>query len=194
MNKKEKIMNAAINFFSENGFDKSALDDIAKYAGVGKGTLYLYFKDKEDIYIKSIKNIFDKWIEKMDEVIKLDLNASEKLEKYLDVNIKQIISNMSLAKILMREIPNFLLKLHKSNKMGPMKIYKKREKHLCMIIEQGINSGEFKNVNKEIMANIIIGSVNSYVMKYIFHSEKICEKDFKKYKKIILCLVKKEVK
>ncbi len=194
MNKKEKIMNAAINFFSENGFDKSALDDIAKYAGVGKGTLYLYFKDKEDIYIKSIKHIFDKWIDKMNEVIGMDLNAVEKLEKYIDVNINQITSNMSLAKLLIREVPNFLLKLHKSNKMGPMKIYKKREKHLSMIIEQGIKSGEFKKVNKEIMANIIIGSINSYVMKYIFHSDKICEKDFKEYKKTILGFIKKEVK
>lgn len=194
MNKKEKIMNAAINLFSENGFDKSALNDIAKYAGVGKGTLYLYFKDKEDIYIKSIKHIFDRWIEKMNEATKMDLNACEKLEKYIDINIKQITSNMSLAKLLVREVPNFLLKLHKSNKIGPMKIYKKREKHLCMIIEQGIKSGEFKKVNKEIMANIIIGSINSYVMKYIFHSNRTCEKDLNEYKKIILCLVKKEVK
>lgn len=47
--KEEKIINAAISVFSKKGFDISTLDEIASRAGVSKGTVFLYFKNKNDL-------------------------------------------------------------------------------------------------------------------------------------------------
>jgi AcrR family transcriptional regulator len=47
---KEKIMQSAMENFAKNGFDRTRMEDIATSAGLAKGTLYLYFKNKEDLF------------------------------------------------------------------------------------------------------------------------------------------------
>ena len=47
---KEKIVDAALATFSKNGYDRTRMDDIADVANVSKGTLYLYFKNKEELF------------------------------------------------------------------------------------------------------------------------------------------------
>jgi AcrR family transcriptional regulator len=48
---RERIIQAAIESFSQTGFDRTKMDDIADRLGLGKGTIYLYFKSKEDLFI-----------------------------------------------------------------------------------------------------------------------------------------------
>jgi len=48
---KERIVHAAIENFARYGFDKARMDDIAKTSDLSKGTLYLYFKNKEDLFL-----------------------------------------------------------------------------------------------------------------------------------------------
>ncbi|MEP0826188.1 MAG: TetR/AcrR family transcriptional regulator [Nitrososphaera sp.] len=48
---REKIIQAAIESFSQSGYDRTKMEDIAKRLGLSKGTLYLYFKSKEDLFI-----------------------------------------------------------------------------------------------------------------------------------------------
>src|SRR5271170_4819517 len=49
-NKRKLIVQTAIRLFSEQPFHKVRLDDVAEAAGVGKGTVYIYFKNKEELY------------------------------------------------------------------------------------------------------------------------------------------------
>ena len=53
---RERIVQSAIECFSKNGFDRSRMDDIAKTADLSKGTLYLYFKSKEDLFYDICEN------------------------------------------------------------------------------------------------------------------------------------------
>lgn len=48
---KEKIIQAAIESFAQTGFDRTKMEDIAKRLGLSKGTIYLYFKSKEDLFL-----------------------------------------------------------------------------------------------------------------------------------------------
>ncbi|MCO5388245.1 TetR/AcrR family transcriptional regulator [Desulfosporosinus sp.] len=54
--KEETILNAAFEVFSENGFTNASMKDIAAKAGLGKGTLYEYFQNKEDLFIQVVKS------------------------------------------------------------------------------------------------------------------------------------------
>ena len=53
---KERIVQSAIECFSKYGFDRSRMDDIAHTADLSKGTLYLYFKSKEDLFFAICEN------------------------------------------------------------------------------------------------------------------------------------------
>jgi TetR/AcrR family fatty acid metabolism transcriptional regulator len=57
--KRQKIMQAAIKVFSRKGYSPAALDEVAKGAGIAKGTLYLYFQDKEDLFFSTIMHVID---------------------------------------------------------------------------------------------------------------------------------------
>ncbi len=57
--KRQKIMQAAIKVFSRKGYSPAAIDEVAKGAEIAKGTLYLYFQDKEDLFYSTIMHVID---------------------------------------------------------------------------------------------------------------------------------------
>lgn len=58
--KGDKILEAAVRVFAEKGFKAAALEQVARHAGTAKGTLYLYFRDKQELYFKALLRVFDK--------------------------------------------------------------------------------------------------------------------------------------
>lgn len=192
MNKKEKILLSSLKILSEKGFENTKLEDIARDAGVGKGTLYLYFKDKDDLYISSITYLMHKWAEDAGKIIEQEKDALSKLEIYIERTLESIINNKAFARIIMRELPNYVMKAKKQNIKLPLKMYAQRRDHLIKIIKQGIREKVFINVESDIMANIIIGSLNSFMMTYIIESNDIDKDKMKSYKRIIIDMLKKE--
>lgn len=65
-----QIIDAAVEVIAENGYHQSQVSKIAKQAGVADGTIYLYFKNKEDILISLFKEKMGQFIERMEEDIK----------------------------------------------------------------------------------------------------------------------------
>ncbi|MFC1534784.1 TetR/AcrR family transcriptional regulator [Thermodesulfobacteriota bacterium] len=63
---KMRILKVAEKLFSENGFDGTSIDKIAKKAGVNKALIYYYFKNKNDIIVSLFRNIIDEFNEKVD--------------------------------------------------------------------------------------------------------------------------------
>lgn len=61
--KKELLVRAAISLFNKSSFEKISMDQIAKKAGVAKGTLYLYFKTKEELFLEIHRLDYDAWFE-----------------------------------------------------------------------------------------------------------------------------------
>lgn len=191
MNKKERIMKATLKELSEKGFEKSRLQDIADKAGVGKGTLYLYFKDKEELYISSMEYLMQQWYANAQKVIDKETDAETKINEYFDVTLKGIVKNRSFAKIIMREMPSFLLKVKTRDDHGPIKMYKLRSSQIAEVIEQGKREGAFMDMDTEIAAGIVIGSLNTFMMQYIIFSDKFTEEIFNKYKYVIINMLKK---
>src|SRR5829696_5739613 len=63
--KRQLIAETAARMFATLPFHKVKLDDVAAEAGVGKGTLYIYFKSKEDLYFWLIQDAFGKLVEQL---------------------------------------------------------------------------------------------------------------------------------
>ena len=77
--KYHRILEASVNVFADHGFHQSTVSKIAKKAGVADGTIYLYFKNKEDILVQifnyKTKQIFERFREVVD-------SADNPLEKF----------------------------------------------------------------------------------------------------------------
>ncbi|MGI9534251.1 MAG: TetR/AcrR family transcriptional regulator, partial [Thermodesulfobacteriota bacterium] len=96
LSKKNNIIRIAAKLFSDKSFHDVTMDEIAEQVGVAKGTLYLYFSSKENLYLEILEHTFDT-IESLleSEVAKSD-SAPEKLKKVLAIIIKFYRENIDV--------------------------------------------------------------------------------------------------
>ena len=81
---KDKIVQAAITTFSKYGYDKTRMDDIAKSAKLGKGTLYLYFKSKEELFYDISENSIKELKEQLSKLFSKKEDLVHDAEKFYD--------------------------------------------------------------------------------------------------------------
>ena len=104
------ILAAALDVFAENGFAAARLDDVAQKAGVAKGTLYLYFPDKEALFEALLQGLVSPVLERI-QALSADqtLPSSAALEGILTVFQTEIIgtSRERLLRLIIAEGPRF---------------------------------------------------------------------------------------
>ncbi len=100
---KQAILEAAISLFSENGYENTSIENIAKVAGVGKGTVYSYFQTKKDI----IKGFCEYELEKIHHELVIRSNQDTPvLEQMLTIYMTEfnhVTQNREFGRIFMRE-------------------------------------------------------------------------------------------
>ena len=103
--KKQEIYKSATQVFFEKGYSSTTLGDIAKASGVGRSTIYQYFKNKEEIFHGVSIFFFSELVSSLDEIISKDLSYADKLKEMLGVFIFENGANtkrfFQLAKVLL---------------------------------------------------------------------------------------------
>ena len=151
------ITEAAIRVFGEYGYHKGKIEEIAKYAGIGKGTVYEYFDSKEDIFHCSIKYIFKVYTDGTKETIDLEDTTRDKLIALLDYNYEFIIKYSDMMERSFSHFENILIQIRPYLEEVGSKIYN----FIFNIISEGIEKNELRpDLDKEV-ASIIILSVMS---------------------------------
>ena len=79
-NKHQKILQAAVKVFSEKGFYNSRVSEIAKEANVADGTIYLYFKNKDDILISLFEEKFGRFVKDMRKELEKEKDVLQKIK------------------------------------------------------------------------------------------------------------------
>ena len=136
----EKILEAAVNRFSEYGYNKTTMAEIAKDAGMSAANIYRYYKNKEEIAAACAKNCMCERVEILKSVIRDNsLSAVEKLEKYvlttLQVSQEMLLENRKIDEIVAEITKNRAdLVYHKINNENAL---------LVEIISYGNQTGEF---------------------------------------------------
>lgn len=135
-----QIIDAAVIVIAENGYHNAQVSKIAKQAGVADGTIYLYFKNKEDVLISLFQEKMGQFIEKVQEEIVEVNTASERLYMLIDKHFSFLASDYSLAVVTQ-------LELRQSNKELRLKINDVLKDYLTVIdtiLQKGIETGEFQ--------------------------------------------------
>jgi len=140
-----QIINAAEDVFTKKGFDEARMDDIAEGTGLSKGTLYLYFKSKDDLIIAILDRIFQREFQAFENIDLSTMSATDAVSLFTDMVIKDI-------KIILRLMPIAyeFLALAFRNKVvkRALKVYLNRYMGIFIpIIQRGIDTGEFRQVD-----------------------------------------------
>jgi AcrR family transcriptional regulator len=153
--RKAQILEAATEVFSRAGFHKARMDDIAKQAGLSKGALYWYFDSKNAIIQGILDLMFSREFEKMGAFIDPEMSARDKLERYLEMAVEDIARFESLLPIMYEFWALLLRKKRVREVLG--RYYQGFFDIVIPIIQQGIDSGEFCEVNAADVA-VTIGA------------------------------------
>jgi AcrR family transcriptional regulator len=88
--RREAILSAALDEFSQQGFAAARLEDVAKRAGVAKGTIYLYFRDKETLFQELIRSMLTPVVGTIEAMGKADVPIGALAERIADIFVREI--------------------------------------------------------------------------------------------------------
>jgi TetR/AcrR family fatty acid metabolism transcriptional regulator len=164
MTKKEKIIEVATQIFAKNGFLNTKIATIAKNAGVATGSVYLYFDNKDNILEEIYLNSWHAIKVKLEEILAMDITASEMFDKYFDFLSGLATSNAPLVRMLVRD-QHFLSAermFHLKEKITEIKL------QIVQIIKKGQKDGLFDSEHDAIStAAIILGGTWYYFVSKI---------------------------
>ncbi len=170
--KKQLIMEAGLAVFSQRGFHKAKIEDIAQEAGIGKGTVYEYFISKEQLF----QEILREGMESFDAAIhERELKEGSSREKLLELVRQSILLGQRyrpLARSVMSEITLF----DESFRTWLMQIHYERLLFIRKIVEEGISRKELRPINGLLFARLFYGGMGMIVSPYeqtILQDEKI---------------------
>lgn len=95
-NKRELILTAALVIFLEKGYHNSTSEEIAKRAGVAKGTLYQYFSSKQEIFLEMHQLYAEQYIEKINNCIDMDYSFEDNLQAHCAFSFDQYPGHYAL--------------------------------------------------------------------------------------------------
>ncbi len=98
--KRERILKAAIRVFARKGFYSTRVSEIAKAAGVADGTIYLYFKNKDDVLISIFQDRISKLLEVLGDAISKASGFEEKLRVVVDIQLGLLDGSRDLAEVV----------------------------------------------------------------------------------------------
>lgn len=160
--RKEEIIKAASNLFSQKSYHDVTMDQIAGEVGVAKGTIYLYFESKENLYLGILEHTFETIESILEKEIAKEDPAPQKLKKILRLIFQFYFQNMDVLRILTRDETRLIrehFEFTERWRHRRIKLYRK-------ILEKGIKEGSFRSANTELMALIIFGLVGSVMFFY----------------------------
>jgi TetR/AcrR family transcriptional regulator, fatty acid metabolism regulator protein len=162
--KYDKIIDAAVKVIAENGYHHSQVSKIAKEAGVADGTIYLYFKNKEDILISLFEEKMGVFVDYIKEKILAATSIEEKLYILIHMHLSQLEKDHDLALVTQ-------LELRQSNISIRFKVNEVLKGYLGLIdsiIEEGKQEGEFDpDIDTRMMRQVIFGSIDEVVTNWV---------------------------
>jgi AcrR family transcriptional regulator len=151
----QQIIDAALTIFGERGLAGARLEDIAKHAGLSKGTIYLYFPNKEELFREVVRHTIVAQIERAERELAdaSKQTAWETLAHFVRGYWRFLRSPKfaALFRLIHAELSSFpdLVRFYAAE------VVERWRRLVTGILERGIESGEFRDVDPEVAARML---------------------------------------
>ena len=162
--KYQRIMEAAVRVFAEQGFYQSTVAQVAKEAGVADGTIYLYFKNKDDILVQfyeyKTKQVFDRFREAVDQ----NTTALGKLRNLIRTHLEEFQKDPNMAIV-------YQVETHQQRRLAqePIKAMSKMYRDIISeVVELGQEEGTIRrSLYMGLVKRLINGAVDEVINAWI---------------------------
>ncbi len=162
--KYQRILDAAVSVFAEKGFFTSRISDIADRANVADGTVYLYFKNKEEILMKAINTAFDAFMRHARTELEKLPDPAGRLRQLAFLHLDALGSNRDLAVV-------FQMELRQSTRFLSEFSHHHMVEYLALVrdaIVAGQASGLFRlEMPAKVAANCFFGALDEMVTSWV---------------------------
>lgn len=163
--RRSEILEKSLDVFTEEGYEDATFQKIADRCGITRTTLYLYFKNKREMFVWSIKQLTDAMeVDLRIMMAKGTLSHSECLEAVLHAIIDRCTENRRLFNVVL----TYLLQAQKTGREPDSRVKRRtiRLRHLLsQIIIAGKNAGNFRDVNVKDANELFYGLIESAIFR-----------------------------
>lgn len=163
-NKADRIIEAAVGILATKGYQKATIQEISKTAEVSDGTIYEYFKNKEDVLFSALERQFDQNLDSLEELFAIS-SPLRKLKRFIRYHFTIYMNKPVFMKIFLFDAiynPRF----YASNAYRPFKNYLES---IYDILEEGKRDGSIRiEINNRIFVNLFMGLFSHMVSRWLF--------------------------
>jgi AcrR family transcriptional regulator len=163
--RRQEILKKALEVFVDEGFENATFQKIADRCGITRTTLYIYFKNKKEIFNYSLKELLQRVEEDLLRVRKdRRLDSVEKLARVIGLIFERLEENVQLLSVALK----YLLYIAKSDSNPDYKVRRRtiRMRHiLASMLIEGIRAGEIKTINVRAMDDLLYGLIETAIFR-----------------------------
>lgn len=164
----EEIVSAALQVFAQHGFAAARLDDVAKEAGVTKGTIYLYFENKEALFQEVIRQTVVPILAAAEQEVRDWKGSSAELLRHMVRGWWASVGKGSLAgvvKLIVAEATNF----PELTRFYYKEVIRRGHLLFAQVLQRGVDSGEFRQVDVMVTVRLVIAPM----LMAVVHSQSL---------------------
>jgi len=171
--RRKKILDKALTVFMDDGFENATFQKIADRCGITRTILYLYFKNKREIFTYSIKQLLVSVEEDINQINNDDsLNSTEKITKVILAIFKKMEQNRQLLCVVL----DYLLHIAKGDVDPEVRLRRRTVKFrriLSSMLREGIKAGELKKINIKTASDYLYSFIESAIFQLVVLKRKI---------------------
>ena len=161
--KRDRILNAAIKVFAKNGFYATRVSEIAKAAGVADGTIYLYFKNKDDVLISIFEDGIRRLLTILREVAASDDPVEQRITRIIELQLGLLEDQRDLAEVItvnLRQSSRLL-------KQYGAPLFMEYIEVLAGVVDEGQEQGTFRSdLNSRVVARALFGALDGILLTW----------------------------
>jgi TetR/AcrR family fatty acid metabolism transcriptional regulator len=161
--KRERILGAAVRVFAKKGFYATRVSEVAKAAGVADGTIYLYFKSKDELLVSLFEDRVERLLRYLHEELPKTASAPEKLKRIVELQLGLLEGERDLAEVV-TVIVRQSTKLMKEHAAPKFMAYLDA---IARVVADGQASGELRSdISPHLAARAIFGALDGVTMTW----------------------------
>jgi AcrR family transcriptional regulator len=155
--KKREIAAAALVVFAEQGFETASMRQVASQAGIGKGTIYEYYRSKDELISHSIRLWMEQMVAEAEEAIGGLGDPEEKLRSYVSMFVEMFLTDETMPRMIVSTFQLFITRLHDTTYGEILRMmFRGAVEPIEKILLEGMEKGVFRIESREEARKIAI--------------------------------------
>jgi AcrR family transcriptional regulator len=164
----QSIRDAAMRVIARKGMAAATMQEIADEAGVAKGTIYLYFRDRDDVVEKAFENAMSDLHKRVDEALEAPGTFEQKLRAVLSAQIGFFQTNREFFRLYISlRYPEGNAQQQRRQKRHCQPQYKSRVERIAAMLQEGMDRGEVRKMDPMRLALFIIEGSSAVIIERV---------------------------